>query len=252
MRHLFDVWPQVAARLRGAGALALFLDFDGTLAPFSLRPEDVRLSQATRHVLTRLAVSPRLRVWVISGRRRYDILTRTGVPRVHYLGLQGSENGAAPRLPPETQAIVERTKRDLARRVARIPGIRFEDKGPIFTVHYRGATEPSIGQARSAVDDALSSAGVLRAIRGSKVWEILPWSIGDKGCAVRHQLSLLAGNVLPVYAGDDRTDEPAFAAIPHGITIRVGRRALSRARYYLRDPHETRDFLEKLTAALAC
>ncbi|SPF55892.1 hypothetical protein SBA4_7530003 [Candidatus Sulfopaludibacter sp. SbA4] len=78
----------------------------------------------------------------------------------------------------------------------------------------------------------------------------LPREIGDKGTAVRHQLSRLAGHVLPIYAGDDRTDESAFAALSEGITIRVGRRALTRAQFQLRDPGEVRSFLEKLGECL--
>ncbi len=250
MRYLFDSWQQVASRLRAAGSIALFLDFDGTLATLQLRPEDVRLSRATKNALARLAINPRIHVWVISGRPRADIQTLTGVAGVHYLGLHGWENGCRPRLQPEVQSTLERAKHTLARRFRSIPGIRLEDKGPIFSVHYRGAPDPSIGEARRAVRAAVSSARSLRAIPGNQVWEILPWAVGDKGTAVRHQLSLLPAQALPVYAGDDRTDEPAFAALAHGITIRVGRRSLTRARFRLRDPQEMRDFLEKLSVEM--
>lgn len=46
-------------------------------------------------------------------------------------------------------------------------------------------------------------------------------------------------------------DEPAFAALDHGITIRVGRRSLTRAHFQLRDPDEVRSFLEKLSVEMA-
>ena len=249
MRHLFDCWRQVVARAHAAGSVALFLDFDGTLAPFTSRPEDARMSHATRDALARLAIHPRVHVAVISGRRRADVQMRAGVARVRYLGLHGWESGLPPRLPPEIQWLLERIKRTLARRVEGMPGIRFEDKGPVFSVHYRGASDQYIGEARSAIRAALSSTRAFRVIPGKLTWEVLPWDIGDKGTAVRHQLRLLPGNVLPVYAGDDRTDEPAFRALPHGITIRVGRRALTRARFQLRDPREVRSFLEELRAA---
>lgn len=251
MRHLFDGWRQVAARVRAAGSVALFLDFDGTLAAFQPRPEDARLSHATRNALVRLAVNPRMQVSIVSGRRRADLQKRTGVARVQYLGLHGWENGSPPRLQPEVQLLLERTRRTLARRVKGLPGIRLEDKGAVFSLHYRGAPDRYIVEARSAVLDALSSAGALRATPGKLSWEILPRAIGDKGTAVRHQLSLLPGHVLPMYAGDDRTDEPAFAALSHGITIRVGRRSLTRAHFQLRDPDEVRSFLEKLSVEIS-
>ncbi|HEY2017327.1 MAG TPA: trehalose-phosphatase, partial [Bryobacteraceae bacterium] len=129
--------------------------------------------------------------------------------------------------------------------------IRLEDKGPVFSVHFRGAADGLIARAREAVADSLDGVGALRTILGMKVWEILPRDIGDKGSAVQHQLHLLPGDVLPIYAGDDRTDEPAFAALPQGLTIRVGRRALTHARYQLRNPAEMRIFLERLGDELA-
>ena len=251
MRHLFDAWRQVASRVRAAGSVALFLDFDGTLAAFRPRPEDARMTHATRNALARLACNPRLKVCIVSGRRRSDIQMLTGVARVQYLGLHGWENGLPPRLQPEVQRLLDRAKRALASRVAALPGIRFEDKGAVFSVHYRGAPDRYIVEAGSAVRAALASTSLLRAIPGKLAWEILPRAIGDKGTAVRHQLSLLPGGVLPVYAGDDRTDEPAFAALSRGITIRVGRRSLTRAHFQLRDPAEVRSFLEKLSVEMA-
>jgi len=250
MRHLFDGWQQVVERVRAAGSVALFLDFDGTLAAFEARPEDARLGHETRNALARLAMDPRMRVSIVSGRRRADIQTRIGLARVQYLGMHGWENGSTPRLRPEVQSLLDGAREWLAARVQAMPGIRIEDKGAGFSVHYRGAPDRSIRETRSAVRAALSSAAELRAIPGGLSWEILPRDIGDKGTAVRHQLSRLADRVLPIYAGDDRTDEPAFAALSGGITIRVGRRSLTRARFQLRDPGEVRRFLEKLGEAL--
>ncbi|SPF55894.1 putative Trehalose-phosphatase [Candidatus Sulfopaludibacter sp. SbA4] len=249
MLHLFDGWQQVAERVRAAGSVALFLDFDGTLAVFAARPEDARLGHETRNALARLAIDPRMHVSIVSGRRRADIQTRVGLARVQYLGLHGWENGSTPRLRPEVQSSLDGARRWLAARVQAMPGIRIEDKGAGFSVHYRGAPDGSVSEARSAVGVAVASAVKLRAIPGGLSWEILPRDIGDKGTAVRHQLSLLPGHALAMYAGDDRTDEPAFAALPDGITVRVGRRALTRAQFQLRDPGEVRRFLERLRGA---
>lgn len=248
MHHLFDYWRQVIARIEAAGAIALFLDFDGTLAPFRARPEDAGINFATRNALARLAIHPRIRVWIVSGRRRADLQARTGIPRIDCLGLHGWENGARPRLRKDAQSSLERARRALAGRVRTLPGIWIEDKGPVFSVHFRGAPDRSINEANFAVRSAIASAGGLRAIPGKLSWEILPFALGDKGTAVRRQLTLLPTHVLPIYAGDDRTDEPAFAALPHGITIRVGPAALTRASFQLRDPGEVRVFLERLSS----
>jgi trehalose-phosphatase len=89
MRHLFEDWDAVAGRLQEAPVIALFLDFDGTLAPLRPRPDQVTLDGAARHVLTDLARSPRFLLWVISGRRRADVSARVSVPEIQYLGLHG-------------------------------------------------------------------------------------------------------------------------------------------------------------------
>ena len=52
--------------------------------------------------------------------------------------------------------------------------------------------------------------------------------------------------VMPVYIGDDRMDEPAFAALDCGVTVRVGRSCRTNARYRLSSVEQVRQFLEKL------
>ena len=89
--HLFHHWTQVANRFESSPAIALFLDFDGTLAPLKPRPEDVWLDDATRRTLLRLTRSPRFRVWIVTGRRRADVRARVRVTGIRYLGLHGWE-----------------------------------------------------------------------------------------------------------------------------------------------------------------
>jgi trehalose-phosphatase len=252
MGHVFDCWRQISIRMRASGSVALFMDFDGTLAPIRPRPEEVRLGHSTRRAIARLAGNPRVDVWVISGRRLSDVRVRICVPRVHYLGLHGWEGRPRAPLNPETRRLLECAKHSLANRIEHLPGIRIEDKGPVFTVHYRGASDVYICRARAAMTAVMASltAG-LRVFEGKKAWEILPWGLGDKGTAVQHQLKRYRRRALPVYLGDDNTDEPAFAALSHGVTIRVGRRSLTRAKFQLRDTDEVRSFLERLEAELS-
>src|SRR5215469_14437782 len=106
MRNLLENWTAVRPRVRNAKMIALFLDFDGTLAPLAAHPGLVQLPAATRHVLRRLSRRQRLRVWVISGRRQADVCERVAIGGVRCLGLYGSENGSQPRLDISTLRIL--------------------------------------------------------------------------------------------------------------------------------------------------
>jgi trehalose 6-phosphate phosphatase len=57
--------------------------------------------------------------------------------------------------------------------------------------------------------------------------------------------------LLPIYVGDDASDEAAFAALPSGITVHVGSARHTAARYSLRDPGEVRSFLQRLEGELS-
>jgi trehalose 6-phosphate phosphatase len=88
-------------------------------------------------------------------------------------------------------------------------------------------------------------------LRGDKVWEILPRQIDGKGSTVLALLSQEPPTTLPIFVGDDLTDERAFAVLPHGLTVRVGKNLRTRARFLLRDPEEVKLFLEKFEVEIA-
>ena len=77
--------------------------------------------------------------------------------------------------------------------------------------------------------------------------EVAPISIGDKGVAVRQFLDEPAmRGALPIYFGDDFSDEPAFAAARKGISILVGKRRATRAKFSLRGPAEVAEALTRM------
>jgi trehalose-phosphatase len=252
MRRLFDNWSGIASRLRAAPAIALFLDFDGTLARLRPRPEQALLHGPMRQVLSALARCPRFRVWVISGRRLDDVRSRIRVPRIHYLGLHGWEADDGRKLAGDTRLALPRLRSSVAAAMAELPGVWVEDKQHAFTVHYGGVAEPDARRARALLDALVEPySRRFRIESGKNVWEVLPKELGDKGVAVRRQLALLSGAAIAVYVGDDRVDEPAFAALRDGITVRVGGKGPSRARYSLGGVAEVSAFLHKLKEEFA-
>jgi trehalose-phosphatase len=247
MKHLLELWPDVVQRIRQAQAVALFLDFDGTLAPFVPQPCAARLPWPTRRALQRLARLPGLRIWIISARRAGDLRSRIAVPRLQYLGLYGWENGSTPRFEAaETSGLAE-ARNSIAHRVRHIPAIRIEDKGATFALHWRGAPQASFRQAAHVLESVMAQFDrVLRVMVGDHVWEVAPASLLGKGVAARLHWRAWHERALPIYLGDHVADEAAFTALASGITVCVGRARPTRAHFQLRDTAEVRAFLERL------
>jgi trehalose-phosphatase len=252
MHHLFECWKEIADRLNGAGKIALFLDFDGTLTRIRPRPEAVLLNPSTRRALSVLARSPRFRIRVISGRKQADIRARIRVPGIRYLGLHGWDKGRGDPLSEESRSLLSCVKSMLGGALVNHPGVWIEDKDQIVAVHYRNGTYAALKETRDLLHAALRNFDHrLRIAGGKNVWEIVPRELEDKGAAVRRELAAIRFHAMPVYAGDDLSDESAFTALRHGITIYVGRIRPTHAHFRLADAGEVRQFLEKLRAGFA-
>src|SRR5260370_35852473 len=104
MRPLFACWSDIAARLASSRMVALFLDFDGTLAAIQPRPELVRVHPDLRRTLGELAGNPRPRLGVISARRRAEIRAPVRVPAARSLGRYGWARRRLPRPRPTSTA----------------------------------------------------------------------------------------------------------------------------------------------------
>ena len=253
MRPLLACWTEVAQRFIASPRIALFLDFDGTLAAIESRPEHVSVAPRLRQSLAAIAQHPRFSVWIISARRRADIRARVQIPAIRYMGLYGRERSFMPA--PKFSAVTR--VRDTLRATLPVhPHIWIEDKQYTIAVHYRGAPDALRRMAKERVQHAVDPWRTqLRVVSGKCIREVMPRSLPDKGAAVRKELARLTTPALPVYIGDDVSDEAAFAALPEGFGIRVGKRAVceavqTRARYRLDGPDHVRQFLEKLRAEI--
>ncbi len=246
-KHLFDHWPMVVEAVRSAGSVALFLDFDGTLTPFRERPDQVRLSEGTRRALAGLARDPRVDVLVLSGRRRADVKRRVGIPGIRCFGLHGWE-GSAPAVSKASVAkLLHEARQQFRERLADLREIWIEEKGPVFAVHVRGATEDAARRTGAIVREVMGSfMPDLRVLPGNQVWEVAPAELQGKGATVRALLDRMVDSPLTFYVGDDTTDESAFSVLTDGITVCVGSRRPTEAKFTLRGPQEVRQFLERL------
>ena len=242
------------ARLRRAQHLALLLDFDGTLAALRPRPEQAQLPEPARRSLGQLARQGRVFVIIVSGRTLADIRRRAGIAGALYRGVYGleRENG----MPPMNKGVMRRidnAKTAMRAALRGLPNVWIEDKGPSFTVHFRGASRAVVRRAARFFRRTLSPfLPWLCVLPGKKVWEVLPRTFRGKGATVNTLLAELPESTLPIYVGDDVADESAFRALRRGITVRVGHSLHTGARFRLRNPEEVLRFLERLEGELLC
>jgi trehalose 6-phosphate phosphatase len=248
--QLYGWWTRVAQRIRTAPRCVLFLDFDGTLAELTKEPRKAKLSRATRDALRTLARRQRARLFFISGRRRQDLRKRVRLRRCEYLGLFGSEDSARTHL--STSATMQRVKTEIEASIGGLPGVWVEDKGPGFVLHYRDAPARARRQARRRLRTALDSAGSeIHRFENAHGLDVVPREVRGKGAVIRQLLGRPAlRRALPIYLGDDLSDESAFRAVRRGVTVRVGLPRPTAARYTLRNPAEVCEFLQLLGVAL--
>ncbi len=245
----------------GARASMLFLDYDGTLSPIVSDPGTAGLVDGAATALQLVAeVCP---VAILSGRDLADIRSRVGMPGVWYAGSHGFEvvgpdgsehhNEAATAFVP----ILQRAAAQLRDTLAHIPGVRLEHKRFAVAVHYREVAPEQVGEIVAAVHQLAASVG-LRATGGRMVVELRPDLDWDKGTAlawIRDRVDP-SGAVLPIYIGDDLTDEDAFDAVKFdgvGIVVRHdedGDRKTA-ARLALESPQQVREFLHRGSRWLA-
>jgi len=250
---LFDALDEVAARVRAAAHILLGCDFDGALAPVFDHPATATLSNEVRGPLADLATSGRVTVLVVSGRTAADLRARADVPGLIVAGNHGLEL-AGPgweHVDPavaESGPAVSQLANALRRALESIPGAAVEDKGLSVTVHYRHAPLEQHEAVRAAVHGVLSNAShpfVLTA--GRMCFDVRPRVYWHKGEAVRWLLGYIGQpDALVVFVGGDPTDEDAFAALPAGVTVRVGCGPETAAKYHVDGPDGVRKFLEWL------
>jgi trehalose-phosphatase len=248
---LFDGWKNIKRRIDRADNVIVFLDFDGTLVRLRRNPKEVFLDDKMRRVLCRLVRHRRVTLCFISGRRLGDLRRRVAVEGALYFGLHGWErsNGQASDTPRARR--IRKEMRWMQRQTRNLSGIKVDDKGICFAIHYRTARKPVVEKTRALVEGVLDRLGPnFSLMAGKKIWELYPKDMGSKGKAARELLRNVRSPKLAIYAGDDTTDETAFALLRNAVTIRVGKFRETKAKYSLRSPAEVLKFIEKLEEAL--
>lgn len=235
------------------------LDYDGTLTPVAEHPDLAELSEGTREVLRRLA--RRWPVAVVSGRDAEEVRRRVGIEGIHYAGNHGLEmlgpRGRRETVDEPEAVVLDRAAAEVRRRISSVDGAWVERKRFGLAVHFRQADPEDRPRVLEAVHGVATGEPSLRATGGKQVVELRPDVGWDKGRAVERLVERVRAEdvgkeepVVPVYVGDDITDEDGFEAVrDSGIGIAVRGEdddRPTRARYSLAGPEEVRTFLSFL------
>ncbi|XP_037902817.1 probable trehalose-phosphate phosphatase 2 isoform X2 [Hermetia illucens] len=196
--------------------LALFLDYDGTLAAIADHPDFTKMSEETESTLRRLTKNPNIFVAVISGRGLGDIKSKVRLENITYGGNHGYEiqNADGSRsdfqLPQEVKDNYSKMVAEMTKRFS-IEGAWVEDKKVSLTFHYRDAAANITPELLRNVTKTIESYG-FRANQAISAIEAKPPINWNKGEAA---LLLLRKNfgedwkhaIKTIAVGDDTTDE---------------------------------------------
>ncbi|MFS7914356.1 putative trehalose-phosphatase [Helianthus anomalus] len=257
--------------------IVIFLDYDGTLSPIVDDPDRAFMSADMRAAVK--GVAEYFPTTIISGRSRDKVHELVGLTELYYAGSHGMDimfplqdttsvhhssyvrstdkQGKEVNLfqpAREFISMIDEVFRTLVDVTKDIPGAKVENHKFCTSVHYRNVDEKSWRTVAQLVHDVLKHYPRLRLTHGRKVLEVRPVIDWDKGKAVEFLLESLglsnSDEVLPIYIGDDRTDEDAFKVLRegnrgYGILVSSIPKE-SKAFLSLRDTLEVAEFLKNL------
>lgn len=217
-------------RLLDKPAVAVFLDYDGTLTPIVDLPEHAVLAPSTREALQRLAEVTV--VGVISGRDLDDVARMLDCEGLWVSGSHGFDvrrpDGTRVQFPEGSDALpaLDAAEAELAAPVDTVTGAWVERKRFAIAVHYRATPSGEVPELERIVSAVAGRHPRLRMTGGKKIFELRPAIDWDKGTALQWLIraaDLDPERTLAFFVGDDVTDEDAFVAVrDRGVGVIVG------------------------------
>ncbi|MFA3129380.1 trehalose-phosphatase [Acinetobacter pittii] len=223
----------------------LFLDIDGTLAPFQINPEHSFIPNTTLEIIKKIT-KLNIPVIAVTGRdvdTASKLLHPIEVPIVGLHGLDIYFDSGNYIRPDLSNINFKKLKKDIMKSCEKYPELLIEDKGYSIALHYR--KNPNLeNNAINIMQRINLNYPQLKINRGKFVVELIP-NQADKGRAIETILNHLdLPAVLPIFIGDDLTDESGFTYINQqsGLSIKVGP-GETQAKYRLKDIDNVADFL---------
>ncbi|KAF3329267.1 putative trehalose-phosphate phosphatase 6 [Carex littledalei] len=262
-------FEQIVSASKGK-QIVMFLDYDGTLSPIVDDPDSAFMSESMRAAVRDAASY--FPTAIVSGRCRDKVYDFVKLTELYYAGSHGMDirgpakapkykkskyqGSKAPNHQPASEflSMIEEVFKRLVETTKSTPGAKVENNKFCASVHFRCVDEKYWSDLADKVKSVIKEYPMLRITQGRKVLEIRPTIKWDKGKALEFLLESLGfadrSDVLPVYIGDDRTDEDAFKVLRdrgQGIGILVSKHPKeTKAAYSLKEPTEVMDFLTRL------
>ncbi|KAL3504716.1 hypothetical protein ACH5RR_034557 [Cinchona calisaya] len=246
--------------------IVMFLDYDGTLSPIVEDPDRAFISSEMREAIK--DVAHHFPTAIVTGRCKAKVYNFVKLSELYYAGshgmdIQGPIKGHKCRKSNQTVLcqpareflpMIGEVYKILLEKTKSIPGAKVENNKFCLSVHFRCVEEKKWAELAEKVKSVLKDYPRLKLTQGRKVLEIRPTIKWDKGNALEFLLESLGyantNDVLPVYIGDDRTDEDAFKVLRkrgHGFGILVSKIPKeTNASYTLQEPSEVMCFLKRL------
>ncbi|CAL5006487.1 unnamed protein product [Urochloa decumbens] len=260
-------FEQVVAASKGK-QIVVFLDYDGTLSPIVDDPDAAYMSDTMRRAVR--SVAKHFPTAIVSGRCRDKVFEFVKLAELYYAGSHGMDIKGPAKAYRHTKAakakgvlfqpasqflpMIEQVHESLVEKTKDIPGAKVENNKFCVSVHFRCVDEKSWSALADMVKSVLKDYPKLKLTQGRMVFEVRPTIKWDKGKALEFLLESLGfadcADVLPVYIGDDRTDEDAFKVLRkrgNGVGILVSKHPKdTSASYSLQEPAEVMEFLLRL------
>ncbi|KAG6705543.1 hypothetical protein I3842_07G183900 [Carya illinoinensis] len=268
LRHpsALENFEQIISASKGK-QIVMFLDYDGTLSPIVEDPDQAFMSMEQMREAVR-DVARYFPTAIVSGRCRDKVYNFVRLEELFYAGSHGMDIKGPSKHPKsdkgnqelifeaasEFLTMIDEVYKALINEISSIPGAKVENNKFCLAVHFRCVDEKRWAALAKQVRVVISVYPKLKLTQGRKVLEIRPTVKWDKGKALEFLLESLgyanSNDVLPIYIGDDQTDEDAFKVLRHngkGFGILVSRVAKeTNASYSLQEPSEVKEFLRLL------
>ncbi len=223
-----------------------FFDFDGTLVELASTPDKVKFKYTTKHILENLSnIFP---VGIISGRCLSDLQKIIAINGIFYTGNHGVEveGPGLSFIEPNTSKfryLILNLLDELKTKLSSYNPL-IEDKIYAIGIHYRNIDTRRVNDFLSEVTKILEiplNKNEIKILNGKKIIEVKPPVEWNKGNSVKLILKHLKNDYLPIYFGDDLTDEFAFETVNelNGTSVLIGNgNSPTKAKFILNSPQE--------------